>query len=87
MSFREVKWLEQCPKEDVLKTFLFYSNRLNTSQNLVINLLVAIHTCLLPLNRKNIDLEVSREKEESVTTVYRKPFLVASNERFLPAVY
>ena len=43
LSFYEVKLIEECPKEfkpvfteDMLMTFLFSSNRLNTSQNFVI---------------------------------------------------
>ena len=56
LSFYEVKWLEQCPKEfkqffteDMLMTFLFSSNRLNTS------LILVIQTCLSTLNRRKME--------------------------------
>ena len=59
LSFYEVKWLEQCLRklnqffsEDMLMTFLFSSNRLNTSRNFVIILILVIQTCLFPLNKK-----------------------------------
>ena len=38
--------------EDMLMKFLFYSNRLNTTQNFLIVLILVIQTCLFPLNKK-----------------------------------
>ena len=63
LSFYEVKWLEQCPKEFkpvfyrryVDDMILFSSNRLNTSQNFVIILILVIQTCLFPLNKKKME--------------------------------
>ena len=59
LPFYEIKWLEQCPKvfkpvftEDMLMAFLFSSNRMNTSRNFGIILILVIQTCLSPLNRK-----------------------------------
>ena len=62
LSFYEVKWLEQCPKEfkpfffteDMLMTFLFSLNRLNTSRNFVIIFILVIQKCLFPLNKKKM---------------------------------
>ena len=76
-------------------TYLFSSNRLNTSRNFVILILV-IQTCLFPLKKKKnrklsfLDVKVSREKGKFVTTVYRKPTfssVYTHFESFLPTVY
>ena len=71
--------LNQFFTKDMLMTFLFCLNRLNTSQNFVIILILIIQTCLFSSNKKNygllsfLDVEVSWEKGKFVTTVYRKP--------------
>ena len=83
-------------RTNMLMTFLFFSNRLNTSRNFVIISILVIQTCLFPLNKKKngklsfLDIEVSREKGRFVTTVYRKPTfsgVYTHFESFLPAVY
>ena len=62
LSFYEIKWLEQCPKEfkpvfsrRYLMTFLFSSNRLSTSRNFLIILILVIQTCLSSLNRRKME--------------------------------
>ena len=62
LSLYEIKWLEQCPKEfkpvfyrRMLMTFLFSLNRLNTSRNFVIILILVIQICLSPLNRRKME--------------------------------
>ena len=62
LSFYEIKWLEQCPKEfkpvfsrRYLMTFLFSSNRLSTSRNFLITLILVIQTCLSSLNRRKME--------------------------------
>ena len=47
--------LNQFLTEDMLMTFLFSSNRLNTSRNFVIILILVIQTCLFPLNKKKME--------------------------------
>ena len=47
--------LNQFFTEDMLMTFLFSSNRLNTSRNFVITLILVIQTCLSPLNRRKME--------------------------------
>ena len=87
--------LNQFFTEDMLMTFLFSSNRLNSSRNFVIILLLVIQTFLFPLNKKNgklsfLDVEVSREKGKFVTAVYKKPTfsgVYTHFESFLPTVY
>ena len=46
--------LNQFVTEDML-TFLFSSNRLNTSPNFVIIVILVIQTCLFPLNKKKTE--------------------------------
>ena len=76
--------------------FLFSSNRLNTSRNFVIILILVIQTCLSPLNRKQnrklsfLDIEMSGEKGKFATTVYSKPTFSGAYihfESFLPTIY
>ena len=63
----------------MLIKFLLFSNRLSTSRNFVTILILVIQTCLFSLeqekNRKLsfLDVEVSREKGQFLTTAYRKP--------------
>ena len=47
--------LNQLFTEDMLMTFLFSSNRLNTSRNFVVILILVIQTCLFPLNKKKME--------------------------------
>ena len=88
--------LNQFFTEDILMTFLFSLNRLNTSRNFVSILILVIQTCLFSLNKKKygklsfLDIEVSREKGKFVTTVYRKPTfsgVCTHFESFLPTIY
>ena len=63
LSFYELKWLEQCPKEfepfffteDMLMTFLFSSNQLNTSQPFVIILILVIQTSPFALKKDKME--------------------------------
>ena len=70
-------------------TFLFSSNRLNTSQNFEITLVLVIQTWTVG-KLSFLDIEVSWEKGKFVTTVYRKPTFsdgYTHFESFLPTVY
>ena len=62
LSFYEIKWLEQCPKEfkpvfyrRYADDIFFSLNRSNTSRNFVITLTLVIQTCLSPLNRGKME--------------------------------
>ena len=46
--------LNQFFTEDMLKTFLLSLNQLSTSRHFAIILILAIHTCLLPLSKKRM---------------------------------
>ena len=72
------KNLNQFFTEDMLMTVLFSLNRLNTSRNFVIILLLVIQTCLFPFNKKKKEIchfliLKNREKEKFPATVYN-PF-------------
>ena len=81
--------------EDMLMTFFFSTNRLNTSRNIAIILIFAIQTCLFPFNKKKngklsfLDIEVSQKKGKFVATVYGRPTFSGAYtlfESFLPTV-
>ena len=70
-------------------TFLFSSNRLNTSQNFEITLVLVIQTWTVG-KLSFLDIEVSWEKGKFVTTVYRKPTfscVYTHFESLLPTIY
>ena len=50
-----LKNLNQFFTEDMLMTFLFSSNRLSTSRNFVIILILVVQICLFPLSKKKME--------------------------------
>ena len=103
LSFYEIKWPEQCPKEfkpvlykryvDDIFVFFESAEHLSKFRNY-------FNTCHSNIsfsfeqekNRKLsfLDIEVSREKGKYVTTVYRKPTfsgVYTHFESFLPTIY
>ena len=103
LSFYEIKWLEQCPKEfkpvfyrryvDDIFVLFESAEHLSKFRN-------HFNTCHPNMSfsfeqEKNgklsfLDTEVSREKGKFVTTVYRKPTfsgVYTHFERFLPTIY
>ena len=103
LSFYEVKWLEQCPKEFKPVFYRRYVDDvfvLFESAEHPPKFCDYFHTCHPNMSfsfeqEKNgklsfLDVEVSQERREFVTTVYRKPtFSVVYThfESFLPTVY
>ena len=103
LSFYEVKWLEQCPKEFKPVFYRRYVDDvfvLFESAEHLPKFRDYFHTCHPNMSfsfeqEKSgklsfLDVEVSRERREFVTTVYRKPtFSVVYThfESFLPTVY
>ena len=103
LSFYEIKWLEQCPKEfkpvfyrryvDDIFVLFESAEHLSKFRNY-------FNTCHPNMSfsfeqEKNgklsfLDIEVSREKGKFVTTVYRKPTfsgVYTHFESFLPTIY
>ena len=103
LSFYEVKWLEQCPKEfkpvfyrryvDVI--FVLFESAEHLSKFLDYFNTRHPNMSFSFEQEKNgklpfLDVEVSREKGKIVTTVYRKPTFSGAYthfESFLPTVY
>ena len=103
MSFYKVKWLEQFPKEFKPVFYKRYVNNIFVLFESVKHLWKFRHyfnTCHRNMffsfeQEKNgklsfLDIEVSREKKQFVTTVYRKPTFSSVYtycESFLPTIY
>ena len=103
LSFYEIKWLEQCPKEFKLVFYRRYVNDifvLFESAELLSKFRNYFNTCHPNMSfsfeqEKNgkltfLDVEVSREKGKFVKTVYRKPTfsgVYTHFESFLATIY
>ena len=103
LSFYEVKWLEQCPKEFKPVCYRRYVDDIFVLFESTVHLLKFrdyFNTCHPNMSfsfeqEKNgklsfLDAEVSREKGKFVTAVYRKPTfsgVYTLFESFLPTVY
>ena len=95
LSFYEVKWLEQCPKEFKPVFYRRYVDGifvLFESAEHLSKFCDYFNTCLtnMSFSLSFLDIEVPREKGKFITTVYRKPTFrgVYTNfESFLPILY
>ena len=103
LSFYEIKWLEQCPKEFKPVFYRRYVNDifvLFESAEHLSKFCNYFNTCHPSMSfffeqEKNgklsfLDIKVSREKGKFVTTVYRKPTfsgVYTHFESFLPTIY
>ena len=102
LCFYERKWLEKCLlnlnrffTDEMLITFLFYSNQPIISKKKLATLILVTQLCPFRLRKKTIemsilDVEISRENGKFVKTVYHKPNfsgVYIHFESFLPSTH